>query len=237
MSDIIGTSLTNVASTAALALVQQRFATLPVANLGTTLYVLSLRAPGPSASPIPSLTFVFPLTPQQVRKEPVALNMPYDVQGDPGQGGVQRLVDMWGEAPPTYIISGHTGWKLHAMDGFRYNGKQAIQKLQELLSTFAQVNQQLMLDQATEFYTLEFYDYWMEEFWQVVPVGPQGIMQSADRPILSGYALRLMAIQAIDSPIPPLIVDLVENAFSIAAEAATTVIDNFLTSTLAKYPL
>lgn len=237
MSGIIGTSLANAAGTAALALVQQKFSTLPVANLGTTLYVLSLRAPGASAVPVPQFTFVFPLSPQQIRKEPITLNTIYDVQGDPNQLGVERMVDMWGQSPPIYTISGHTGWKLHSMDGFRYNGKEAVLRLQNLLATFAAVNQQLMLNQATEFFTMEFYDYFMEEFWQVVPIGPQATMQSADRPIINNYQLRLACIKAIDSPIPPLIVDLLENAFSIAAQAAVTQVDNFLVSKLAQYPL
>ena len=237
MSDVIGTALSNAASTAALALVQQRFVTLPVANLGTALYVLSVRAPGLAALPIPALTFLFPLSPQALRKEPTEYNTIYDVQGSPQQNGVARMVDLWGETPPTYMIEGTTGFKLHSMDGFVYTGKAAFAKLQGLPTAFAQLNQQAMLNQSTDLYTMEFYDYWSDEYWQVVPVGPQTYQQRADRPIISTYLLRLVAIQPVSSPIPPLLVDLVENAFSIATEAATSEAETFLALKLSQYKL
>ena len=216
---------------------EQRFATVPVsiAGQGVALYGLSVRAPGDAAPPVPGLTFVFPMSPQAIHKETPEINTLYDVQGPPSTFGVKRLGDMWGEAPPTYTIRGTTGWKRHSTDGFVNAGKQAITVIQDLLSRFAQLNQQQMYQQAAVFYTLEFYDYWMNEFWEVLPVGPQVFEQSADKPILTYYNFRFACIRSVAAPIPPLVVDAIEALFSAGAQAATSVFNTSMALAVTNY--
>ena len=217
--------------------VEQSFSTLPVsiAGNGVALYALSIRSPGNASAPVPGFTYLFPMSPQGVRKETPALNAIYDVQGPPNTGGVTRMVDMWGQAPPMYVLRGTTGWKRHSTDGFALSGKASLVAIQTLLSQFAMLNQQQMQQQATTFYTLELYDYWTNEFWQVVPVGPQGIEQGADRPIMGFYTFRFAAIQPVNSPIPPLAVDALVSLLSLGAQQATVAFDNFSSNVISKY--
>ena len=220
-----------------LSLAEQRFSTLPVSIVGNgvALYALSIRDPGAASPPTFGMTYIFPMSPQAVRKETPTLNAIYDVQGPPSVNGVTRLVDMWGQAPPVYVLHGTTGWKRHSTDAFALTGKASLVAIQALLTTFASLNQQQMLQQATQFYTLEFYDYWMNEFWQVVPVGPQGIDQSADRPIMGFYTFRLAAVQPVSAPLNPLAVDLIVSLLSAGAQQATVAFDNFSSNVISKY--
>jgi hypothetical protein len=142
---------------------------------------------------------------------------------------------MWGQAPPVYTLRGTTGWKRHSTDSFALSGKASILAVQALLTQFATLNQYQMQAQATVFYTLEFYDYWMNEFWQVVPVGPQGIDQTADKPILTYYTFRLACIQAVNSPIPPLAVDLLVSLLSVGEEHAVAAYNNFSSNVLSAF--
>ena len=220
-----------------LGAIEQRFSTLPVsiAGNGVALYALSIRSPGGALSLVPGFFYIFPMSPQGVRKETPSLNAIYDVQGSPNVAGVTRLVDMWGEAPPMYMLRGTTGWKRHSTDGFALTGKASLVAIQALLTQFASLNQQQMQQQATDFYTLEFYDYWTNEFWQVVPVGPQGIDQSADRPIMGFYTFRLAAVQPVSAPLNPLAVDLIVSLLSAGAQQATVAFDNFSSNVISKY--
>ena len=221
---------------AALSFAETRFATLPVANigLGVPLYQLSIRNPGQNATLVPGSQYTFPMSPQAVRKETTQLNTIYDVQGTAAQYGVARLVDMWGQTPPTYTLRGTTGWKLHSLDHFALTGKQSITKIQSILSDFNAKNQTLMVQQAQEFYTLEFYDYWMNEFWQVVPVGPQGVDQAADRPLVATYTFRLAAVKAVKSPISIAAADALTVLFSAGAQQIQ-IANSSITQKLAAY--
>lgn len=220
-----------------IGLFEQSFSTLPVSIVGNgvALYTLSIRAPGNASPPVPGLTYTFPMSPQGVRKEVPELNTIYDVQGPFNTGGVTRLVDMWGESPPIYTLRGTTGWNRHSTDTFALTGKASILAIQALFSQFALLNQYQMQAQATVFYTMEFYDYWMNEFWQVVPVGPQGIDQSADKPILTYYTFRFAAIRPISSPIPPLAVDLITALLSTGEEHAVAAFNGFSSNVLSAY--
>jgi hypothetical protein len=224
-------------SNALTSFLEQRFSTLPVSIVGQgiAIYALSIRAPGTSGIPLPGQTFIFPMSPQNVRKEPVTLTTIYDVQGPPSTYGVTRQGDQWGQAPPTYLIRGTTGWKRHSTDGFLTSGKQAIGNIQALLSQYAQLNQEKMLQGATQFYTLEFYDYWMNDFWQVEPVGPQVFEQSADRPIITYYTFRLACIRSVSAPIPPLVVDLIGSLFSAGAQVASGALVSGMAKVIGNY--
>jgi hypothetical protein len=184
--------------------------------------------------PIPSLTYIFPISPAAVKKEFSSLNTVYDVQGSPQNQGVQRLVDMWGQAPPIITLRGTTGWKRHSLDFFALSGKDSLTMIQNLLSTFAQKNQELMAKNATDYYSLELYNYWDSEFWSVVPIGPQGIEQSADRPIIGTYIFRLACIRAVAAPIPPLAMDLIVSLWSAGAQQIQ-IINSSLSMKLSSY--
>jgi len=211
MSGIVGS---------ALAITEQKFATLPVSSLGkgVALYILSIREPGFNASPLPGYTYVFPMSPQAVKKETTFLNTIYDTQSFDNGTGVQRFVDMWGQSPPIYTLRGTTGWKRHSTDSFALTGKDSIGAVQDVMAKFTELNQLQLALQATDFYTLEFYDYWMNEYWQIVPIGPQGIDQNANAPLISTYTFRFAAIQAVDSPISSTALDLLIGALSTGAQ-------------------
>jgi hypothetical protein len=175
------------------------------------------------------------MSPQGVRKDIPQFNTTYEVQGPPNTQGVVRLVDMWGQAPPVYTLRGTTGWKLHSNDSFALTGKASILAIQALLTAFATLNQQRMAAQAITFYTLEFYDYWMDEFWRVVPVGPQGIDQTSDKPIVSYYTFRLACIMPISAPIPPLVEDAAVAYLSNKEAQAVARFNNFAFNALSRY--
>jgi len=181
----------------------QGFQTIPVANLQLALYTLTVRAPGGFGAPVPGLSFTFPISPQNVRKEAQAATAIFDTAGYAYQNGVNRSADEYGIAPPVYTLRGTTGWKLHSQDGYQWTGRESCLQLQSILQQYAQLNTAQQQNQQPDLYTLELYDYFMEEFWQVVPVGAIGIEQSADRPLMSFYTFRLAAVASVSDPVPP----------------------------------
>lgn len=212
---------------------EQRFSTRPVANLDLALYMLSIRAPDAVGTPV--RTFVFPLSPEMVRKEAPSYNTIYDTQGYPTTLGVRREIDMFGQAPPLFVIGGTTGWKLHATDGMIWTGKIAMQRMESVLAEFAALNQQQMLADNPNLYSLEFYDYWMGDYWEVAPVGPQQVQQNAQRPLLSYYQLRLAGLRPVDAPISAIEAKAISVLFG---SAGATVLGNtatFLSGVLAEY--
>ena len=88
------------------------------------------------------------------------------------QFGVARIIDQYGMSPLTFVIEGTTGWQKHLTDGFQYTGLQAIRRIQTILEFFAYLNAGQAQAQKTDFYTMEFYDYFTREFYEVVPIGP-----------------------------------------------------------------
>jgi hypothetical protein len=215
---------------------EQKFSTLPasIVGQGVALWALSIRYPGAAAAAVPGATYLFPISPQAIRAEPTALNTLYDTQGPSSTLGVLRQADMWGESPPIITLRGTQGFKRHSSDGFLLTGKQSLAALQALLAQFAQLNQELMAKNAQQFYTLELLDYWNNSFWSVVPIGPIVFDQSADRPIIGAYTLRLAAIASVASPIPVWAVDALVIAFGAGAQQLQLA-NSFLTTKLAAY--
>jgi len=171
-----------------LSSIEYSYNTKSVANLRLPFYTLSIRAPGGSLLPVQSYTF--PLPPQQYKKEAAPLNTVYDTQGSPAQAGVQRSVDQFGQALPYLSISGTTGWKLHSADGYIFSGTDSVIRIQEILNRFAVLNQGKQQAQQSDLYVLEFYDFFMNDFFQVVPIGAIGIQQSAQQPLNAYYQFR-----------------------------------------------
>ena len=48
---------------------------------------------------------------------------------------------------------------------------------------------------------LEFYDFFTSQFWQVAPLGPQGIQQDSRAPQLLFYQFRFVGIQNLEAPL------------------------------------
>lgn len=202
------------------------FATRPIANLRVPLYQISLRAPDAISSVFAGNTYTFPLAPQMLNKQVMTYNTIMDVFGPSATAGVQRIVDQFGQSLPIYTMRGTTGWKAHSMDGYIWDGVGSIQRIQGILAAHAQKNQQQIANgQGDNLYTLEFYDYFMEEYWQVVPIGPQGISQSADKPLFAYYNFTFACLRPVSALIPALAVDAVANllgANGLAALSLTT---------------
>jgi hypothetical protein len=190
-----GTPGLGFTTTPVTGLVGQSFKTYPAPNTGLATYMLQIRSPQPASTVTAS--YIFPLSPSSVRKDSTGLTTYYDVAGDASNQGVQRIIDFYGITPVTYTIEGTTGWKWHQTDGYQYTGLQSIQVLENLLTQWANQNQQQIINGNVGLYELWFFDYFRNQFWSVVPIGPQGIRQDERRPILVNYSFRLLGVYPI----------------------------------------
>lgn len=209
---------------------EQGWNTTPVTNVRRALYAMSIRSLGKLGLPLDA--YVFPLPPQALRKEVMALNTIYDTQGSAAQNGVRRLVDQFGQTLPVYTIAGTTGWKFHSQDGYLFDGTTSLAQLELLFTKFASLNQAQMQNNQTQLYTMEFYDFFRFDFYEVVPIGPQGVQQTNNAPLWGYYQLRFAAVrdlaQAIESEI-----DSVSNSlFGVQPFAAISSATSSVTSLL-----
>lgn len=175
------------------------FRTISVPANEPALYQLSIRAPQQAFSEL--ATFTFPISPSSIRYEPTSLSSYSETQGPSVTQGVTRVVDTYGLSPPTIVLEGTTGWDRHLSDGYILTGLQSMQLLQRFLARYAELNQIRRQAGNPYLYALEFYDYFTQQFWQVEPIGPQVVRQSADRPILAYYRLRWAAVKTVGLPI------------------------------------
>lgn len=175
------------------------FRTISVPANEPVLYQLSIRAPQQAFSEL--ATFTFPISPSSIRYEPTSLSSYSETQGPSVTQGVTRVVDVYGLSPPTIVLEGTTGWDRHLSDGYVLTGLQSMQLLQRFLARYAELNQIQRQAGNPYLYALEFYDYFTQQFWQVEPIGPQVVRQSADRPILAYYRLRWAAVRTVGLPI------------------------------------
>lgn len=218
----------------ALSFLNQSFSTVKVPNLRLALYTLSIRSPGFSL--LSFFTYTFPISPSSVRKSFPAMSAIYDTAGSPLTAGVMRSFDDFGVAPVTYMIEGTTGWDRHQTDGYIFTGLQSIQQIQTLLTLYASLNQQQKQANNPSLYTLEFYDYFNQEYWQVQPVGEQEILQSERAPLLQYYRFKLAGIQTVSAPlISNIFADPVQQLFAAGAGAAAGVVAGAISSVLTGY--
>ena len=180
-------------------MVGQIFRTGTVANLSPCFYQLSIRQPGGFFSEF--ATYTFPLSPSALRTERNALSSYVDTQGPALTQGVTRVVDTYGLSPPIFTIEGTTGWDTHLTDGNFLPGMQSMQLLQAFLQRYASLNQGQRAAGNSDMYQLEFYDYFMSQFWVVEPVGPQIMRQDNARPLLSFYRFRWAAVKPVGLPL------------------------------------
>lgn len=208
----------------------QQFRTYAVPNFQLALYQLQIRE-GTSHSLYDSYTF--PLSPESVRKEFSGLANYYDVQGDQKNNGVLRVIDVYGIAPPTIMLEGTTGWKLHQSDAFKYTGLQSIQRIVELLSIYTNLNQGRISSGNQDLYELWFFDFFLNEYWAVVPIGPQGIRQSAARSLYVNYSFRLVVSRRLDSAeldLPDSITQLLAASSTSSAKEFQSFVSTFTTA-------
>jgi hypothetical protein len=218
----------------ALSLLQQNFSTVKVPNLRLALYTLSIRSPGFSL--LSFFTYTFPISPSALQKSPTAMSSIYDTSGPPSTQGVTRSVDSYGMAPPTYTLEGTTGWDRHQTDGLIFTGLQSIQQIQYLMSLYAALNQKQKQANNPSLYSLEFYDYFNQEFWQVEPIGPQEIRQSDRAPTLQYYRFRFAAIAPVSAPlISDIFADPIQQLFAAGANAASRGVQSITNSILGIY--
>ena len=162
-------------------------------------YQLSIRAPGQVVAEI--ATYTFPLSPAALRTVRSGMSTYNDTQGTANSQGVTRVVDRYGLSPPMFSIQGTTGWDYHLSDGYILTGLQSLQLLAQFLARYATLNELQRAAGNPDLYTLEFYDYFLTQFWQIEPVGPQGLRQSADRPLLTYYEFNWIGVAPIGLPV------------------------------------
>jgi hypothetical protein len=222
----MGTTLTS--------LLTQGFSTVKVPNTRLALYTLSIRSPGFSA--LSFFTYTFPISPGSLRKSPTAMSAIYDTSGPPSTRGVTRNVDSFGMSPPMFTLEGTTGWDRHQTDGYVFTGLQSIQQVQYLFTLYAQLNQAQKMANNPSLYTLEFYDYFNQEFWQVEPIGEQEINQSERAPTLQFYRFRFAAVQPVSAPLVlDIFADPIQQLFSAGASAAAGALSSGISSILGLY--
>jgi hypothetical protein len=143
-----------------------------------------------------------------------------DTQGPASSQGVTRVVDTYGLAPPIYTIEGTTGLDRHLSDGYVLTGLQSMQLLAKFLEQYATLNKQQQIVGNPNTYSLEFYDYYMDQFWVVEPVGPQVFRMGNDRPSLVYYRFRWAAVRPAGVPVLGLIDALAGTLGASTAQAA-----------------
>lgn len=218
---------------APLTSVYPTFRTVQVPPIKPALYTLSIRYPGNAAAPYS--VYTFPMSPASVRKTYTAMSAMYDTAGNPGQLGVQREIDIYGNSPVVYSLEGTTGWQRHSNDAYLWTGQQSIQNLQYLLNLYAQVNQEQMQSGISTLYTLEFYDYFNSEFWQVEPIGPQGIFQDAGEPLWQRYRFVLAGVKRVDAPIFSSLADPIGQLLNKGSSTVMSTVSGNITSVLSSF--
>jgi len=211
----------------------QSFTNVPLPNNRLALYTLSIRAPGQTKSAV--LSYTFPISPQAITREYTSMTAVYDVKGSAGQGGVSRVIDEYGNSPPTWSIEGTTGWQFHATDGLTTSGLESIAKLQNLLQQYAIYNQAQADNNVADLYTLEFYDYFANEYWQVEPFGRQGISQVSNQPLIFRYSFRWAGIRALNAAVNDNTKSLLSALLSGDAQQVSTALQSSLKRVISAY--
>lgn len=205
------------------------YRTKPVPHLPPALYSLAIRAG--SAPFLPMFIYLFPLSPQLLRKERAGMGNFYDVAGSPSLAGVQRIPDLYGYSPPIWTIAGTTGVKRHSTDRYLFTGLQSALVLQACMEQYfsfvaAAAQSGGSNGAGPTLPRMEFYDYFSSDFWQVVPLGPQGVSQTARAPQLVEYSFRFIGVQSLLQPL----VSEVDSLVGQAAQGIGAGISNLSTS-------
>lgn len=143
--------------------------------------------------------FVFPVSPQSLQIQRNSLVNWYETQGQTGTNSntalnVQRIVDLYGLTPMMFTLQGTTGYNRYWVDGFQKTGTQWMEVLQSMIETFFQ---QIQNNPTGVPHFLIYMDFWYQEYWYVVPVGPVKLHQSSDRPLWMFYDFTLLGINRL----------------------------------------
>lgn len=185
---------------------------------------------------LPLFIYTFPLSPSALRKDTVGMGNYYDVAGTAANFGVQRVVDIYGQTLPVFSISGTTGVKYHSTDNYLTTGLESIQILQGAISQYFSMVAAAgaVTNTATKLPRLEFYNYYTGEFYQVVPIGPQGISQDSNRPQLLSYQFKWVAVYNLAAPLAAAI-DSVVGAISGPISAGISAIGTSVQGAITAY--
>lgn len=177
------------------------YRTVPVNSLPPALYALAIRSGQPPFLPL--FIYTFPLSPSSLFKARTGMGNFYDESGSAQFAGVQRIPDVYGYSPPIWSISGTTGVKRHSTDRYIYNGLQSALILQAVMEQYFSLVAAESASGGTgaTLPRLEFYDYFSSDFWRVVPLGRQGIIQSASAPQLVSYRFQFVGYESLIQPI------------------------------------
>lgn len=197
----ITNSVTSLTSSSLFQTPSQYFFTVPFANNQLTLFELVILDPN-TFQPIGE-PYIFPLSPASINIQYTSMNNYFDVRGTAAQFGVQRIVDQYGIAPPVLTVNGTTGFQFHSLDGYKWSGRNSIQRLLQIINNFTQLVQQaITASQALP--QLIWSDTYNQQIYSIVPYGPQGFSMDNSRPLYNNYALQFVIIGTnLVSPSPP----------------------------------
>jgi len=212
----------------------QKFRNTPVINRISNLFSLQIvgtNAPGHAKSSV-YMSYFFPISPTGLIKTIPVLNRPFTVQGIPVAGGAQYYMDIYGQAPPVWKITGTTGWQYHLTDGNTLTGTESLRFLQ----TFFRFFHYLSLNQtsSTTTYIIELYNYAENEFWEVIPVDKLIFSYDEKEPLFGKYDVTLQSIRKVADPPSPLVLhnplaqalgNIAQGAVSTAANLASSVLN------------
>jgi hypothetical protein len=170
----------------------------PLANTGGPS-IFRLAIYDANHQPVPGSSYIFPISPQGYTKKIVNLSTFFDTPGRDKNNGVNRIVDLYGTAPPVWTFKGTTGYQLHNLDAFAYTGFQSLKILFRMIEVYSGL--QVSASQTgRKSYILELDDYYNGDFYEVVPLGPQNLARNETRPIIGFYDLNLVGIRSVSEP-------------------------------------
>jgi len=162
-----------------------------VSNTLKPVYVLTLVSP--SLGPGIQLQYVLPISPQSLQIQRKSLAAWYETQGTSNQQYVNRIIDLYGMTPMIFTIRGTTGFNKYSNTGYDMSGIDLMKQLQNVLeSYFSSV-------QSSQPSQLQWLDYFYQEYWEVVPIGPINITQDASRPLWMYYELTMAGTHRLNS--------------------------------------
>jgi len=211
----------------------QKFRNTPVINRLSNLFSLQIiRTNTPRhGKSLAIVRYFFPISPTGLIKTIPVLNRPFTVQGIPIAGGAQYYMDIYGQAPPIWKITGTTGWQYHLTDGNTLTGAESLQHLQ----TFFRYFHFLSLNQtsSTATYIIELYNYAENEFWEVIPVDRLIFSYDEKEPLFGKYDITLQSIRKVADPPSPLVLkhpgqQALANILQGGASTATNLVSNIL---------
>ena len=137
--------------------------------------------------------YTFPISPSNYTKEVASLSTAYNTPSANFYGGIARIIDQYGITPPVWKFKGTTGFQYHAADNFNYTGNQSLKLLFNYITQYSK-DQAVNTSKNSPLDIMEINDYFDDEHWYVVPVGPQATTRSASAPLWGFYDLTFFGL-------------------------------------------